>query len=85
MDRTADFPRERDFRPGGSAGGPQQSNTNATARGQSKIINHFMDFNGGRTRARTLDPLIKSLAALPTELCAHRNRGGRRSLVRIGM
>ena len=60
MDRTADFPRERDFRPGGSAGGPQQSNTNATARGQSKIINHFMDFNGGRTRARTLDPLIKS-------------------------
>ena len=28
---------------------------------------------GGRTRARTVDPLIKSSAALPTELYAHQS------------
>ena len=39
---------------------------------RSARILSFAFFDGGRTRARTLDPLIKSSAALPTELCAHR-------------
>jgi hypothetical protein len=35
------------------------------SRSESGMLRHVIDFDGGRTRARTLDPLIKSSKRAP--------------------
>ena len=48
-----------EFKPVGSAEGPPHPADSQKTEFRGKIYNNYRYFDGGRTRARTLDPLIK--------------------------